>query len=120
MFRPLVVLAPVLAGCLASNGDQGMLILNNSALTVGATGCTFTGDVNQPFIAAGEISTVSPVPYLLTPLIQSRISVTTMEETSDRTISLDGADVTLKVESVSLMSKTAGNSSPTPPDLGSD
>jgi hypothetical protein len=120
MLRSVAILAPALAGCLASNGDQGMLILNDSALGMGAMGCVFTGDINQPFISHGIISTLSPVPYGLTPLIQSRIQPQMMGDTSIRTISLQGADVTLSVASVQLMSKSVGNSSPAPPDLGSD
>ncbi len=119
MLRSVAILAPALAGCVASNGDQAMLILNNSALSIGAIGCSFTGDINQPFISHGEISTLSPVPYLLTPLIQSRITAEMMGDTSQRTITLQGADVTLTVASVSLMSPT-GFSTPPAPDLGAD
>jgi hypothetical protein len=120
MLRSVAVLAPALAGCLASNGDQGMLILNNSAVAAGATGCTFSGDVSQPFVSHGIISTLSPVPYLMTPLIQSRIQPQMTGDTSIRTITLQGADVTLTVASISLMSQTAGFSTPPAPDLGAD
>jgi hypothetical protein len=105
MFRPLTISAAALAlgGCPANNnGDAPMVVLNNSAVTQGSTTCTLSGDPNQPFTSQGVISTLSPVPYLLTPLIESRITALAGQE-SQRTISLQGADVTLS-SSVALPS----------------
>src|SRR5450755_939246 len=79
----------------ASKGDEGMFILNNSAPPAGAL-CVFTGDPAQPFTAAGEISFDSPNGYFFSPLIESRITAVAGQE-SERTIHLEGADVTLAV-----------------------
>src|SRR5580698_1852088 len=91
---PLLVLFVVL-GC-AKNGDEGMVVLANTAPS--GTTCTFTGDPTQPAFSQGEIYvgvTGSPNPYLLTPLIESRITAAGSGENVDRSILLQGADVTL-------------------------
>ncbi len=99
MLRRLANLAPAvtLCACVASNSaDAPMIVLDNTAPAMGATTCSFTGDPAQPFISQGTINSLSPNPYLLTPLIQSRITAMTGQE-STKTISLQGADVTLKI-----------------------
>ncbi|MEO8551014.1 MAG: hypothetical protein ABI678_13605, partial [Kofleriaceae bacterium] len=78
----------------ADKGDEGFFILNNTA-PVGA-GCTFTGDPGQPFMAAGQISVASQQGYVLTPLLESRITAT-MGREAQRTIHLEGANVTAAV-----------------------
>lgn len=83
----------LVVGC-ADKGDEGFFILNNTAPPVSA--CTFTGDSGQPFIAAGSISQVSPQGYIFNPLLQSRITAT-MGMESERTIHLEGANVTLQL-----------------------
>jgi hypothetical protein len=87
----------------ASKGDEGMFILNNSAPPAGAV-CVFTGDPAQPFTAAGEISFDSPQGYFFSPLIESRITAVAGSE-SERTIHLEGADVTLTVANSSTNQK---------------
>lgn len=102
MFRRLAPLACALSlsACLASdNSDSGLIVLDNTATAMGAVSCTFTGDPAQPFISQGQITALSPQPYLLTPLIESRISALMGQDPSTRTIELQGADVTLKVAS---------------------
>lgn len=91
-----VLLVGSLSAC-ADKGDEGMFILNNTAPPLGAS-CTLTGDPMQPFIAAGEISYLAGAAssgYLLTPLIQSRITANTGNE-AQRTIHLEGANVTVQ------------------------
>jgi hypothetical protein len=83
----------LVVGC-ADKGDEGFFILNNTAPPAGGTACTFTGDPGQPFISAGAISYLSPDGYVFTPLLQSRITAVTGQE-SERTIHLEGANVTL-------------------------
>ena len=69
--RRVPVLALLLFGC-AKNGAEGMVILANTAPA--GTACTFTGDPMQPAFSSGQISAESTNAYLLTPLIESRIS----------------------------------------------
>ena len=101
---PVLVLFVAL-GC-AKNGDEGMVLLANTAPS--GTACTFTGDPTQPAFSQGEIFADSPDPYLLTPLIESRFTPAGSGENVDRSILLQGADVTLTAstagESVSLPS----------------
>jgi hypothetical protein len=85
----------LVVGC-ADKGDEGFFIRNNTAPPIGGTGCTFTGDPAQPFIAAGSISQVSTQGYLFTPLLESRITAV-MGQESERTIHLEGANVSLQV-----------------------
>jgi hypothetical protein len=107
---PVLVLFVVL-GC-AKNGDEGMVVLANTAPS--GTTCTFTGDPTQPAFSQGEIYvgvTGNPNPYLLTPLIESRITAAGSGENVDRSILLQGADVTLSAstggQSVTLPSTAA-------------
>jgi len=83
----------LLVGC-ADKGDEGFFILNNTAAPTGGSSCTFTGDPAQPFVAAGAISYYSMEGYLFTPLLESRITAV-MGQESERTIHLEGANVTL-------------------------
>lgn len=92
-----VLLVGSLSAC-ADKGDEGMFILNNTAPPAGAL-CTLTGDVTQPFTAAGEIShraAAAGAGYVLTPLIASRITANPGDE-AERTIHLEGANVTVSV-----------------------
>ena len=90
--RPAPVLALFAFGCTA-NGAQGMVVLGNTAPS-GAT-CSFTGAVGQSTLSSGEISAASTVPYILTPLIQSRLTAGSGGEPVDRSILLSSANVQL-------------------------
>ena len=95
--RVLLTLVPALAlGACVSHGDEGMVVLNNTSVAA-ATMCSLTGDVSQPFQPSGTISVLSPSGYLVTPLIQSRITADTTnpDELTQRTIELEGAHVHL-------------------------
>jgi hypothetical protein len=85
--------ALMLFGC-ADHGGEGMVILENTA-AMGTT-CMLTGDPTQPTLSAGQIVAGSPEPYLLTPLIESRISDLGSDDEIARTILLDGADISLQ------------------------
>jgi hypothetical protein len=102
MLRTLTILVPTvaLAACVASNNsDNPMVVLQNSAIPSGQLSCSFgTLGVGSPLLPFGEISTLSTNPYILAPLIQSRITATAGEELQ-RTILIQGADVTLTVAS---------------------
>jgi hypothetical protein len=95
--------ALMLVGC-ASQGDEGMTVINNTA--VSGDQCTLTGDLSQPFKSHGLIYGLSPLGYTLTPLISSRVQMG-MEVNADilqKTIFLRGADVTLTLKAVSVES----------------
>jgi hypothetical protein len=87
----------LLAGC-AHQGDEGLFILNNSQPN--GTICALTSDPAQPFLAQGRIAAASPEGYVLTPLIESRITAV-MGHELERTIHLEGANVTLSMVSSS-------------------
>lgn len=96
MRRALLTLAPIaLVGACASNGAQGMVVLENTTVQAG-TVCTLTGITGQPFVSQGTISTTSPQGYLATPLIMSRITAMMGQETQ-KTIYLQGAIIQLSV-----------------------
>ena len=102
MLRTLTLLVPTvaLAACVASdNSDSPMVVLQNTAIPAGQLTCSFaTVGLGTAFLPFGTISTLSTNPYLLAPLIQSRITATTGQELQ-KTILLEGADVTLTVAS---------------------
>jgi hypothetical protein len=101
MLRPclFVVAASAFAGCLASSGDEGFVVLNASA--AGSASCSFTGDPAQPFIARGAIDAYSPIGYQLFPLMKSRVSALVGEETQ-KTIELHGGRVDLSIASATV------------------
>src|SRR5206468_4286826 len=102
MLRTLTILAPALVGgCLANNGgDAPMIVLQNTAVQTGGT-CSFNGQKGQAGFSQGIISTLSPTAYLVAPLIESRIKALTGEE-SQKSILLQGADVSLSVASTTV------------------
>ena len=99
MSRLLSLTAVLALAACANSGDEGMIVLNNTA-TVDT--CTLNGSTSQPFIAHGQIWAKAPTGYLLTPLIQSRVVMGSSTDISQRTILLTGANVELSVESVSI------------------
>ena len=116
MLRALTSLVPavLLVGCVANSGDEGMVVLNNTAPPT--TGCLLTGMSSQPFISHGEISTLSPSAYLFTPLIESRLAgtaSTTGGTDLQHTIQLQGARVSLEVKGASVQHADGSFSSPT-------
>jgi hypothetical protein len=109
--RRVPVFALLMFGCV-KNGAEGMVILANTAPS-GAT-CVFTGDPTQPAFSSGQIfvpmSPDVPSAYLLTPLIESRITPAGSGASVDRSILLQGANITLSATqngaSVSLASSS--------------
>jgi hypothetical protein len=110
MRLPSLFAALVLVGC-ANTGDEGMIVLNNTAVT---DSCTLTGAPDQPFRSHGEIFAGAKEGYVLTPLIQSRLTTEIGGSGSGsgtvdpitKTIFLKGADVKVKLVSTSII--TAG------------
>ncbi len=91
----LLAFVGLASGC-SDGGDGGMFVLSNTAPPVGTT-CTFTGDPSQLSQSAGTISwyaTELGQGYLLSPLIESRITTTNDDQIPQRTIHLEGANIT--------------------------
>jgi hypothetical protein len=80
-----------MTGCV-DTGDEGMIIRNVTA--VSGDSCAFSGSPDQPFLAHGVVSSYSPVGYLFTPLIQSRV-IADNDQQLQRTIQLRSANVRL-------------------------
>lgn len=94
-----LIVSVAAAGCIFthSEGDQGFVIVDNSAAPL--TSCTFNGDPNQPFQTSGTLSTSSPNGYFFAPLLKSRLTFTAGMEVA-RTITIQGARVDLTVVSM--------------------
>jgi hypothetical protein len=105
--------ALLLFGC-ADQGDEGMTVINNTA--VSGTTCSLTGDTTQPFKSHGQIFALAPTGYVLTPLIQSRVTLGAEVNADElqKTIFLRGADVSLTLKAVSI--ETNGQYSVTNPE----
>ncbi|HWU90471.1 MAG TPA: hypothetical protein VN253_24570 [Kofleriaceae bacterium] len=100
----LLLLATAAAGC-AGTGDEGLVIRNN--LAPSGTSCSITASRSAPFQARGSLSTSSPVPYVLTPLIESRITAPAGQENS-RTVSLMGARIDLELGPITVEDAQGG------------
>lgn len=89
-----VALAVSLAACADDTGG-GLVIRQN--LAPPETGCIFQPEATSPYFARGTISMFSPSPYVMTPLIESRITAMDGME-SQRTVLVRGARVDLRIE----------------------
>lgn len=100
MLRLAAALVPVALVACVDSGDEGMYVLNNTAV---GESCALNGSPDQPFISHGVIHYSSPFAYMLTPLIQSRITASeTDTDQAQKTIQLRGADVTLTLKALSV------------------
>ncbi|HWO24453.1 MAG TPA: hypothetical protein VNO30_37165 [Kofleriaceae bacterium] len=97
--RLAFAVALALAGCVADGSDAGFLIRNNLAPDEDA--CTFMPSANAPFLARGTIHTRASSPYLLAPLIESRITAA-MGQESVRTVALQGAKIDLAIGPITV------------------
>jgi hypothetical protein len=96
--RRTCLLALALAGC-ADTGDEGFVIRNN--LAPDGAGCSFTPSIMTPFVSRGVLSASSTSAYQLAPLIESRITAATGQE-SARTVSLMGAKIDLLIGPITV------------------
>lgn len=122
MLRSLAIFVPSVAllGCVASSDSDGaMIVLQNTGLATGAIACTFTGTAGQPTISHGQINTLSNSPYLLEPLIESRVTAVAGQELQ-KTILINGADVTLSVPTVTVTNSSNQTTTKTVTLSGSD
>jgi hypothetical protein len=85
----LVTLAGVVTGCVASGGDESMLVLKN---VLPREKCTFAPADTETGITAGAIDVRSGTGYLFTAQIKSRVTAAIGQE-DQRTILLSGANV---------------------------
>jgi hypothetical protein len=100
MLRLAAVISLALVGCV-DTGDEGLYVLNNTAVT--GTSCSLSGNPDSAATGHGIINWQSDLPYIMTPLVQSRLAAP--EEGVDeqsRTIQLRGADVTLTLKALSI------------------
>jgi len=108
--RSVLLLAFGVVGACANSGDEPMLILGNTAQAAGAVDCIYTGDPSQPITSSGMISVASPMGYIVSPLIQSRIT-SPMGQELTRTIEVQGATVELSIPNGSPSVPLASNES---------
>ena len=106
MHRPFSIpaacalLASVLGGCAADNGDEGIFITKN---VVPEDGCSFAASESAPFLAHGTFSVFSPSNYRLHPQMKSKVTATAAQENA-RTVIVEGARVTLEFPDESVLS----------------
>lgn len=105
MHRP-VLLALLQAGlaagagaCVADSGDEGFVVRNNLAPNEG--NCAFTASTSSPFVSRGTLTSRATSPYILTPLIESRITAA-MGQENLRTVALMGAKVDLAIGPITV------------------
>lgn len=118
----LRVLAPALftlafAGCVADNGGEGFVIVSNELIMTGIPQCTVLAASTGPFLSRGEISTRSTSGYVLTPVLQSQITSESTADMLQRTITLQGANVELTVDALTIGHADGTFTKATPPVL---
>lgn len=111
MLRLAALIPLALVACVDS-GDEGLYVVNNTAVT--GTSCTLNGSPMQPQLGHGLIHVDSTLPYVMTPLLQSRITAAANVDDISKTIQLRGADVTLTLKAVSV--ERGGSFTTTNPD----
>jgi hypothetical protein len=99
MQRLSLVASMLVATACADTGGEAMEIRQNLAPPSNA--CTLVPANSAPFTSRGEIALTSPQPYILTPMIESRISAA-MGFEGQRTILLRGARVDLELGPISV------------------
>ena len=105
MHRPVLLallhagLAAGTGACVATSGDEGFVIRNNLAPNEG--NCAFTATASAPFVSRGTLTSRATSPYILTPLIESRISAA-MGQENLRTVALMGAKIDLSIGPITV------------------
>lgn len=94
----LLVLA---VGCTADAGDESFIIRDNLAVLEGGT-CTIVPSLSATRVSRGQLALDSPIPYLLTPMFESRIVAPEGRE-SLRTIFIQGGNVELDIGPIELI-----------------
>ncbi len=86
-----LALAAALGACVASNGDEGILITKNVAP---GTGCMFTSEETEPYIPHGMLAMTAPGGYRFHPQMKSRITASD-DQIDQRTVIVQGARIDL-------------------------
>lgn len=94
-----LALGASLVACV-DTGDEGIYVLNNTAIA--GDSCALTGSPDQAQVGHGRINVYSPVAYVMTPLIQSRIQSAQNVDDISKTVQLRGADIYLTLKAVSI------------------
>lgn len=115
-FAP-ILLALAFTGCVADNGGEGFTIVSNEYIPTGTIGCMLLASSTGPFLSRGQISTLSPSGYLFTPVMQSNISTESMADLIQRTITLQGANIDLSVDALTIGHADGTFTKATPPTL---
>lgn len=98
MLRALVPIALLAGACTTNQGDEGMVVVQNSAV---GDKCEFL-DTNPAFNPRGTLFLDSPVPYLFTPVVESKISATTTQ-VQEKTIALHGARIDVSIDAFEVV-----------------
>ena len=99
MLRLAALMPLALVACVDS-GDEGIYVLNNTAVTEAT--CSLSGSPDQAMLGHGVINVDSPTAYVMTPLIQSRITPIEGVDDISKTVQLRGADVRLVLKAVTV------------------
>lgn len=99
MLRLAALMPLALVACVES-GDEGLYILNNTAVT--ETSCSLSGDPEQAMLSHGIIHYLSPSAYVMTPLVQSRIQPVEGIDDQSKTVQLRGADIALTLKAFTV------------------
>lgn len=109
----LAALVPLTLVACVDSGDEGIYVLNNTAIT--ETSCSLSGNPAQAMLGHGVINWLSPQAYVMTPLIQSRITAVEGIDDQSKTVQLRGADVALTVKAITRDFVTTPSETMLPP-----
>ncbi|MBX3161912.1 MAG: hypothetical protein KF773_38480 [Deltaproteobacteria bacterium] len=90
----IMAVAAATFGCTVNSGNESFVIQNN--LAVQGDTCDFTATLTSPSLPRGQLFLDSPIPYVLTPLLVSRVTAAEGRE-SLRTIQVQGARIDLEI-----------------------
>ena len=105
------------AGCVADNGGEGFVIVANEFLMPGLPSCMITATNTGPFLSRGQISMSTTSGYVFTPVLQSQITSETTTDMLQRTITLQGANIELTVDALTIGHADNTFTKATPPTL---
>lgn len=109
--RALLPILLVTAGCLAPEGDESFIVVQN--LAPDGEECVFNPSPNSQFLARGTLYSESTQPYVMHPMFESRIVAPDGKE-SLKTITIEGAEVSVDIGPIETIT---GNSVSTDPKI---
>jgi hypothetical protein len=96
----LAALVPLALVACVDTGDEGIYVLNNTAVTEAS--CSLSGNPDQAILGHGMINYRSPSAYVMTPLVQSRIMPVEGIDEQSKTVQLRGADIALTLKAYTI------------------